>query len=106
MAYTVVLVLLIALEILLFSVRGSIEVLLLRTPGLTAIEKKEGYISNLYNYTMINKTPDNIIARFRLSNSNGIIEMVGKEEVTVIQSKNPQDPYFSISLKIRLIPEK
>ncbi|MBK8370644.1 MAG: 4Fe-4S binding protein [Saprospiraceae bacterium] len=106
LAYTVVLVLLIALEILLFSVRGSIEVLLLRTPGLTAIEKKEGYISNLYNYTMINKTPDNIIARFRLSNSNGIIEMVGKEEVTVIQSKKSSGSLFLHFPKNQVDPGK
>jgi cytochrome c oxidase accessory protein FixG len=106
LAYSIVLILLIALEILLFSMRGSIEVLLLRTPGLTAIEKKEGYISNLYNYTMINKTPEDIIARFRLKDSSGLIEMVGKEDITVIQSKKSSGAVFLHFPKEKVKPGK
>ncbi len=94
LAYTIVLVLLIAVEVLLFSLRGSIEVLLLRTPGMTAIEKKEGFISNLYNYTMVNKTTDTLFTRLVLHDLDGQIEMVGQNEITVIPNVKSSGAVF------------
>lgn len=93
-AYSIVLILLIAVEVLLFSIRGSIEVLILRTPGMTAIEKKEGYISNLYNYTMVNKTPDSLVVQLKLHDRDGLIEVVGRSEIPVYMAKKSSGSMF------------
>jgi cytochrome c oxidase accessory protein FixG len=105
-AYSIVLVLLIAVEILLFSIRGSIEVLILRTPGMTAIEKKEGYISNLYNYTMVNKTPDSLVVTLQLHDREGLIEVVGRSEIPVYQSKKSSGSMFLHLPKTSVKPGK
>lgn len=93
-AYTIVLLLLIAVEVLLFSMRGNLDVLILRTPGMTAIEKKEGYISNLYNFHIINKTLDTIAVSLKLMDETGQIEMVGTPVISVTQDKKSSGSMF------------
>jgi polyferredoxin len=63
-AYSVVLAGLIVLEGFLIAGRTTIEVLLLRTPGQTYIDSGDGYITNMYNYKLINKTRHDIKALF------------------------------------------
>lgn len=53
-AYSLVLVALMGLESFLFISRPEIETLLLRTPGMLNQTSEDGYISNLYNYQLIN----------------------------------------------------
>lgn len=55
-AYSIVLVLLLGLEGFLFLNRSNIETLMLRTPGTLFYDNDDGYISNLYNYQLINKS--------------------------------------------------
>ena len=55
-AYSFVLVALLVLQGFLFSVRGDVNVLLLRAPGTLYQEVEETYISNVYNYQIQNKT--------------------------------------------------
>ncbi len=55
-AYTAVLIALFGLEAFLLVNRSDVETLFLRTPGMLFQDNKDGYISNLYNYQLINKT--------------------------------------------------
>jgi polyferredoxin len=82
MAYSVVLILLIGLESFLIAGRTKIEVLVLRTPGQTFIDSGDGYITNLYNYKLINKTRDIIPATFVFESEYTIENtFVGKEPI-------------------------
>jgi polyferredoxin len=81
-AYTAVLGILIVVNILLLNLRTDVETLFLRTPGMLYQEVDETYISNLYNYQIINKTADDLSdVEFKLvgdAMSNGRIRLVGK----------------------------
>ncbi len=78
-AYIGVLAALIGLQAFLFSTRSEVEAVVLRTPGMLYQKVDDKYISNLYNYQVINKTTqtiDNI--DFKLVNPNGRIKIVGQ----------------------------
>jgi len=78
-AYTAVLGLLIVVNIVLLSMRTDVETLLLRTPGMLYQEVDETYISNLYNYQIINKTSEELPVEFKLgSDAEGKIRLVGE----------------------------
>lgn len=77
-AYSCVLLVLIGFEAFLFSSRGEVETLLLRTPGMLFQETAEGQISNLYNYQIISKTSDTLTIEFRLMDNQGNIKLVGE----------------------------
>ena len=78
-AYSGILVALIILQAFLFSTRTDVEALLLRTPGMLFQEKEDGYITNLYNYQIVNKTNDTIRnVSFKLINEEGRINIVGR----------------------------
>lgn len=76
-AYSVVLGILLVVNILLLSGRNPVEALLLRTPGRLFQEVDETYISNMYNYEIINKTTEDLPVEFNLVNMEGRIRMVG-----------------------------
>lgn len=82
-AYSVVLVLLIGLEVFLFSNRSEVDLLLLRTPGMLYQQVDENTISNLYNYHLSNKTSEPLPLTFELVNSEGRIRLVGNENPEV-----------------------
>jgi cytochrome c oxidase accessory protein FixG len=94
-AYTGVLLGLIILEVVLFSLRSDVEVLLLRTGGLLSQENADGTISNLYNYQMINKTNDTYKMEFRmLEPSSGTFEIVGGKSPTVEKNNKAEGALF------------
>jgi polyferredoxin len=77
-AYSVVLGLLLILNTGLLLNRTSMDVLLLRTPGMLYQETDDGMISNLYNYQIINKSGDDKSIQFRLADvPGGKIRTVG-----------------------------
>jgi cytochrome c oxidase accessory protein FixG len=80
MAYSAVLLVLIALESFLFMNRSQVEVLVLHTPGTIFQERTEGIISNLYNYQLINKTGEVFELEFRMVNIDGTLEIIGGEK--------------------------
>jgi len=83
-AYTLVLVALLGLESFLFINRSSVETLFLRTPGMLYQDNDDGYISNLYNYQLINKTDDEMEVTFKCDDLPGIIfETIGKPPKTL-----------------------
>jgi hypothetical protein len=54
--YSAILVLLLVLQGFLFGTRTDVEAVILRTPGMLYQKVDETWISNLYNYEIINKT--------------------------------------------------
>lgn len=78
-AYSIVLVLLVGLEVFLFTNRSDVDTLLLRTPGMLFQEVDENTISNLYNYHLTNKTGEALPVTFALVGYDGRIRLVGNE---------------------------
>lgn len=83
-AYSLVLVLLLGLESFLFMNRSSVETLFLRTPGMLYQDNDDGYISNLYNYQLINKTDTEMEVTFKCEDISGIIfQTIGQPPKTI-----------------------
>jgi cytochrome c oxidase accessory protein FixG len=80
-AYSIVLLVLVGLEVFLLSSRSDVETLLLRTPGMLYQEVDENTLSNLYNYQIINKTTEEFPVEFRLTTDYGAIKLVGQPPV-------------------------
>ena len=93
-AYSAVLLILILVEIIFFSLRDDVGVLMLRTPGMLYQESDEGYINNLYNYKLSNKTSKIIELEFRLINTQGEIEIVGGKKPKVEKNSNSEGALF------------
>jgi hypothetical protein len=94
-AYSAVLLILIFVEILLFSLRSDVEVLFLRTGGLLAQKQADGTISNLYNYQLINKTSDSLTLEFKmLEPSFGNFEIVGGKQPSVRKNDKSEGALF------------
>jgi polyferredoxin len=83
-AYTAVLVALLGLESFLFINRSSVETLFLRTPGMLFQTTEDGYISNLYNYQLINKSDQEVEVSFTSDDVLGIkFEVIGNPPKTL-----------------------
>ena len=83
-AYVLVLVALLGLESFLFMNRSNLEALFLRTPGMLYQDNEDGYISNLYNYQLINKTDMEMPISFKCDDISGIIfEVIGQSPKTL-----------------------
>jgi len=83
-AYSLMLVALLGLESFLFMNRSSVETLFLRTPGMLFQDNDDGYISNLYNYQLINKTDTEMQITFKCDDIPGIIfETIGQPPKTL-----------------------
>lgn len=76
-AYSGVLIILLALIGYLFSNRSSVETIILRAPGMLYQEQPDGRISNLYNIKMVNKTNLDIPIEIRLLTHKGKIKVIG-----------------------------
>lgn len=110
-AYTLVLVAMIGLESFLFLSRSDVETLLLRTPGMLYQTTEEGYISNLYNYQLINKSDMEVDITFGVEGKEYIIfDPVGNPPSTqknttsegAIFIKIPKDKLTNRSTKIEV----
>ena len=110
-AYSLVLVVLLGLESFLFLSRSEVETLLLRTPGMLYQTTEEGYISNLYNYQLINKSDKELQITFDVEGMEYIIfEPVGAPPATLknqvsegaIFIKIPKDKITQRSTKLEV----
>ena len=80
-AYSAILLALLVLQSFLFMNRSDTEVSLLRTPGILFQETDDGYISNLYNYQIVNKTNRALTdIDFKLLSEGGRVKLVGKPQ--------------------------
>lgn len=80
-AYSTVLVLLIAILGFSLGSRADVEATILRTPGMLYQEVEGNKISNLYNIEVVNKTVKSIPIRLVLQQPEGTIKMVGNDLV-------------------------
>ncbi len=76
-AYSVVLVLLVAVEAYLLINRPMVETTIMRVPGQMYQEQPNGIISNLYNVQFINKTSEPIVLTLKVANNKAIIRIQG-----------------------------
>ena len=67
-AYSIALLILIVVNVVLFSGRTDVEAVILRTPGKLYYELEGDRISNLYNYQFFNKTEDAYEVEVRFPN--------------------------------------
>jgi cytochrome c oxidase accessory protein FixG len=93
-AYSVILVLLVVFIVYLFTLRGSMEATILRTPGMLFQEQEGDYITNLYNVKVINKSNKELNLTFRLIGTKGNIEMVGSETLHIKKGSSNQQAFF------------
>jgi len=75
--YTVVLTLLVALLAFLLVRRTSLDVTVLRTPGMLFQEQPGGRVSNVYDLKVLNKTFDSVSVSVRLLSPDGDLQLVG-----------------------------
>ncbi len=78
-AYSAVLVILLGLIGYLFSIRSSVEAIILRAPGTLFQEQPDGTISNLYNIKLINKTNNDMPVELKLHEETGKIKTIGQD---------------------------
>lgn len=103
-AYTIVLVLLIVVNIVLLSNRGVMETVVLRTPGMLFQKVDETHISNLYNYQIFNKTEEDMTVELRLRDNVGNIRLVG--EMPVIKASEMTEGAFFIDMETQKLKDR
>lgn len=92
--YTGVLIALIALDIALIANRGIVETIILRSPGQLYQEKDETHLTNLYTYTIINKSTGDLPVELHLVSPEGKIQIVGKEIGVISKGGKAQGAFF------------
>ncbi|MBE0673122.1 MAG: cytochrome c oxidase accessory protein CcoG, partial [Bacteroidales bacterium] len=90
------LLLLTAAIVFLFSLRGSLEATILRTPGISYQEREGGLISNLYNVKVVNKSNKAMDLGFTLQGIPGTIEMVGNPVMRLEKGQSSQQAFFVV----------
>jgi len=103
-AYSVILVILIVLQAVLYANRKDVDINLLRTPGLLYQEQEGNKITNLYNINLTNKTYENIPVTLKLKNMDGEIKILGSD--LDLEPASKKDAKFLIYLdreKIRMM---
>jgi len=93
-AYSAILILLVGIIVFLFTLRGSLETSILRTPGMMFQEQEGGFITNLYNLKVINKSNKELNLSFKLMNINGSIDMVGNKILHINKGESNQQAFF------------
>ncbi len=84
--YTLVLITIISLLGFMMVNRSDFELAILRTPGMLYQQQDEDKISNLYDFTLTNKTFKTIPAKLVLQNIEGEIKIIGSDMIA-----EPQD---------------
>lgn len=81
LAYSAVLAVLVILQAFLLLNRTDVELLMLRTPGQLYQRLDDGYLANLYNWEMVNKTSKELEdIRFEVLNVEGArIRLIGQQ---------------------------
>jgi len=93
--YSVVLLLLVALQVYLLTTREPVETTVVRVPGMLYQEQENNRISNLYNIQFVNKTFEDITLEIKLKDlENGEIKRVGDEKISVPSNENVEGVFF------------
>jgi cytochrome c oxidase accessory protein FixG len=83
---------------ILFSLRVSVELTLLRTPGQLFQEPSPGKVSNLYNYSIYNKTNEDMVLHFKFERAveGGKIQVIGSDSLHIAKQGNLSGSLFVI----------
>lgn len=82
-AYSVFLTLLLAFAGFVFSLRTDVEAIILRTRGQLFERLENDTVSNLYNYTVVNKTNDTIHFNISLQEKPHTVQLIGVDKNTL-----------------------
>lgn len=105
MGYSIILVLIIALEIVLLTTRSDMGMSIIRARGTLFTTEADGSIGNLYNIKFINKTEHDLPIELKLKDRVGKIKWIGKQEV-VIPAASSLDAEFFLVVPAEAIPEQ
>ena len=86
--YSVVLILLIAVQGYMFANRTDFSISILRTPGLLFQEQDNDKVSNIYDVSIVNKTFKTLPIELKLENLKGELKLIGTE-----MNLKPQEIY-------------
>ena len=93
--YSGILAALLIVQVGLFATRTDVETVVLRTPGMLYQDVDDTYISNLYNYQVINKTSHDIEnIEFKLNSEYGRIKLVGESVPTAGKQDFSEGAFF------------
>lgn len=104
-AYTAVLLVLIAVITYFMTSRSAIEATVLRAPGMLYQEQGEGKFSNLYNIKLVNKTNEDIPIAIKLLSHDGEIKIIG-DRILVKSQTLGESVFFIIMDEEELDPGK
>lgn len=93
-AYTAVLLALIALDIFLIARRGIIETIILRSPGQLYQQKDDSHLTNLYTYTLINKSSKNLPVELKTATPGAVIHIVGQAPTSIEKGSKIEGAFF------------
>jgi cytochrome c oxidase accessory protein FixG len=102
-AYSSVLVLLVAVMGFTLATRTDVEAKVLRAQGQLYQEIGKDSLGNLYNVLMVNKTHKEVPITMKLENKNGVIKFVGKEHMSVPRDGQSEAMFFIILNKKDII---
>lgn len=93
-AYTAVLIALLALDVFLIARRGIIETIILRSPGQLYQQKDETHLTNLYTYTVINKSAKELPVQLIPVTAGAQIQIVGQPPVSIPKGSKIEGAFF------------
>jgi polyferredoxin len=99
--YTAVLGILIAVLVGMLFLRTDVEATVLRLPGQLYEHKENNVISNIFTYTIINKTTEEIDhVKIRLKSHDGKVILVGNDHIKVPAENMAKGTLF-IEMKLK-----
>jgi len=93
-AYSVIMLLLLGVEVYLLTSRTDIGITILRTPGQLFQEPNDSTITNLYNYTVLNKTFDAKTIELKPNNFKGTVALVGEKNIQLKSNQSYNGSLF------------
>lgn len=93
-AYSAVLTALLILDVFLIARRGSIESIILRSPGQLYQQKDETHLTNLYTYVLINKTSAELPVELKVMTPEASMQIIGKPPVSIPKGEKLEGAFF------------
>jgi len=104
--YSLLLTLLLGGLIFGLTTRTDTETIILRTPGMMFQTQQDGRMSNLYNYTIVNKTNREFPIQFKLYKQDGEIKLVGNDHPMAVSQGITEGEFFIIMKPEDIIQRK
>lgn len=96
--YSVVLLVLVAVEIFLLSGRSLIEATVLRVPGQLYQEMPNDRLSNLYNAQIMNKSQEDMVITLKIEDELADVKLVGNSQSIAVASGKKSEVVFFIEM--------